>query len=567
MELDINRFIRMGYSQEAAQFQYEQQKQRMQDEFREKNTLLRSKYADREFTAYSFIEYLFGNEDSIMVVTSGDFYDNKGSLHHGTYKMMDVDDAVKYQSSRADVFVPPAAFFHGHNALDSCKFIYSLVVDLDDVSPESLADIMKKNFYGSSAIVNSGSGFHLYFCLKEPVPFYKRNRAQLQNLYKQISSIVGHDIRGNVDYHSLIQAFRLPGSRTKVDMSTTGFECGEKWDIYDLAKEFQVEDFEVYLETIDEMSQAEYNELKKAKMTGRRCPKCGKGDLMRRQSEKGILLGCSEYPKCDYMESEEGKEIKRRSYKMKTNLYEYCLDRVYTDTQEGNRYLSMVGLTIIAYKGNIPKEKVREDLEKLVDEWNNGEGATVKDREIEKALRTYNGKALKTPRKRIEEMFGWEFSQEKRKERVARKKKYDELQEEINRDSVLRENLLKAKVFKTDANGDPIKDKQGNYILDRRKYALRDARYERDKKQRDRGKVWNENGGRKNKKLQVYSWRQEHEEGRKYECVKDLGIDKKTVYRWWDVRYEDLSEKEKASYEEQKRMKYYSDRMGEIEKK
>ena len=31
----------------------------------------------------------------------------------------------------------------------------------------------------------------------------------------------------------------------------------------------------------------------------------------------------------------------------------------------------------------------------------------------------------------------------------------------------------------------------------------------------------------------VYEWRSAHPEGRKVDCIRETGLDKKTVYKWW----------------------------------
>lgn len=42
------------------------------------------------------------------------------------------------------------------------------------------------------------------------------------------------------------------------------------------------------------------------------------------------------------------------------------------------------------------------------------------------------------------------------------------------------------------------------------------------------------NNGRPDKAELVRQWRLEHPEGRKVECIKDTGLSKPTVYKWWD---------------------------------
>lgn len=46
--------------------------------------------------------------------------------------------------------------------------------------------------------------------------------------------------------------------------------------------------------------------------------------------------------------------------------------------------------------------------------------------------------------------------------------------------------------------------------------------------------AWRNKNGRPSKGRLVYEWRQQHPEGRKADCIRDTGLDKKTVYKWWE---------------------------------
>ena len=48
------------------------------------------------------------------------------------------------------------------------------------------------------------------------------------------------------------------------------------------------------------------------------------------------------------------------------------------------------------------------------------------------------------------------------------------------------------------------------------------------------GTNWRDGNGRKPKKDIVQKWRSEHPEGKKADCIRDTGLDKKTVYKWWN---------------------------------
>ena len=57
--------------------------------------------------------------------------------------------------------------------------------------------------------------------------------------------------------------------------------------------------------------------------------------------------------------------------------------------------------------------------------------------------------------------------------------------------------------------------------------AIRDIRCKRKKKK------WTDGNGRKPKELLVMKWRKKNPNGTKAACVRELGLDKKTVYKWW----------------------------------
>ena len=71
---------------------------------------------------------------------------------------------------------------------------------------------------------------------------------------------------------------------------------------------------------------------------------------------------------------------------------------------------------------------------------------------------------------------------------------------------------------------------------------LEEARALRDIRMRRQGRKWDDGNGRKpgqsRERDAVIKWRQEHPEGRKADCIRELGFSKPTVYRWWDAEPE-----------------------------
>ena len=62
---------------------------------------------------------------------------------------------------------------------------------------------------------------------------------------------------------------------------------------------------------------------------------------------------------------------------------------------------------------------------------------------------------------------------------------------------------------------------------------LEEIRAIRDIRMKRLGRKWDDNNGRKSKQEIVTTWRTEHPDGTKAQCIKDTGLSKPTVYKWW----------------------------------
>lgn len=67
----------------------------------------------------------------------------------------------------------------------------------------------------------------------------------------------------------------------------------------------------------------------------------------------------------------------------------------------------------------------------------------------------------------------------------------------------------------------------------KQEWHLEEARSIRDIRMRRQGRKWTDGNGRKPKGDIVEQWQQAHPEGRKADCIRDTGLDKKTVYKYW----------------------------------
>ena len=178
---------------------------------------------------------------------------------------------------------------------------------------------------------------------------------------------------------------------------------------------------------------------------------------------------------------------KKRKYPgWQTNraFYDYSLERCRNETREGNRYLSMCALSAIAFKCGVTKSELERDLLGLLPAYNKGATRPVKEKEVISAVKMYNDRAMLAPRDSLERWQGWTYT--------------------------------------------PIKRKG-----QKRDEHLEEARAIRDIRQRRKGRKWTDGNGRKSKKDIVEEWQQENPGRRKADCIRDLGIDRKTVAKYW----------------------------------
>lgn len=175
---------------------------------------------------------------------------------------------------------------------------------------------------------------------------------------------------------------------------------------------------------------------------------------------------------------------KRQGWKTNRAFYDYALRTCRDKTKEGNRYTSMCALSVIAWKCSVPQDELEGDLLSLLPDYNKGATRQIREKEVYSAIKMYNPKAMLTQRDRLEDWQGWEYKPIKRNH--------------LNR----KDHLEIARAIQT------IKDRQ-------------------------QGKNWREGNGRKDKSKIVEEWRKTHLDGRKADCIRETGLSKPTVYKWW----------------------------------
>ena len=171
--------------------------------------------------------------------------------------------------------------------------------------------------------------------------------------------------------------------------------------------------------------------------------------------------------------------------------YETTWNRVYTRTEAGNRFNAMKGLAIVACKCNISEERFEHDLYKLSTLWQERiwKGADPFNTDnIEAIMRMFrNGERYrKTKRETLEGYFGWKWSGKSK-----RRKK-------------------------------PLKREDHVKVMN----TFRDIKYPDGE--------WRNKNGAPTALNKVQEWRENNPDGKKADCIRETGLSKPTVYKWWD---------------------------------
>ena len=206
----------------AKMFSIENIPQRLRAEFADKNALLRATY--REIPAFDFYSYLYQSDQAPKIY----------AIDGKTYRSAAPDDLPMIAAFRADLYIPPCDFFGGVYRQAMLAKIFALVLDIDDMDPDTLGRLLdrinSRELPQPSLIVNSGSGVHLYFNFTEPVDALKRRLPALRAMLGKLADIfTGY---GKMDRHPLTQSFRPVGSQTKLGDVATGFIIGELCKLY-----------------------------------------------------------------------------------------------------------------------------------------------------------------------------------------------------------------------------------------------------------------------------------------------------------------------------------------------
>lgn len=165
-------------------------------------------------------------------------------------------------------------------------------------------------------------------------------------------------------------------------------------------------------------------------------------------------------------------------------LYDWWIRKVKEGASYGHRYFNIMALAIYAAKCDVPYEKLREDAYDLIPFMNSlKEEMPFTADDVDVALECYDLRYKTFPVKDISKIAGIPIEKNKRNGRLQPV------------------HLGRARAVQQ------FDDPDGE---------------------------WRNKDGRPTAKNKVIDWRAAHPDGRKCDCIRDTGLSKPTVYRWWN---------------------------------
>lgn len=400
------------------------------------------------------------------------------------YKDSWENDFLQYVENNNLALCGGLAYRGNKNLLANAQRMNALIIDLDGVRIQEIQNFLELSTWDPASkayavprptfIALSGSGLHLYYQFDRPIDLFPNIKLQLKQLkYKLTFRCWQYKSTSTVkdtQYQSINQAFRMVGSTNhKYGTPVVAFRTGDKVTL-DYLNSYVKPEFRV---DITRQFQPTKMSLKQAQES---YPEWYERKIVKKDRS-----------------TRKRWEIEKKVHgKDPYALYHWWLSKA-EDIKGGHRYFFMMNLTIYACKCDVPKETLEKDIRKAFDilskaENHHPDGSIdeLNERDIQSALETYD-KAY----------YCWTLS-----------------------DVETTSGLI---IPRNRRNG----RKKEEHI--RRITALRDLDYPDGSWRNTKGRP----AGSGTAQGTVSEWQKDHPTGKKADCIRDTGLSKHTVYKWW----------------------------------
>lgn len=400
------------------------------------------------------------------------------------------------------VFCAPVSYFGKSRVAANARFLHAFAIDLDGVGVQELKNMLKQFRNGRDPkfaadkwvslpqptfLVNSGTGFHLYYVLDQPIPLIPRIVPFVQEIKAMLTDYIWRDTVStleDVQHQGIYQSFRMPGTPTKLNGKAAGSKIKDKYEA--VAFVHNGEDGKPWRCGLDYL-------LGYAGVRGGK-DRAELIELMRTAGRTPIERAKKLWPEWYQARIVEGKAPGR--WTCKRDLYDWWLGEVETKATDHHRYWCLNVLAAYARKCGIPYDELEADALALVPTL---EGLTVRE----------------------DNHFTEDHAL------AAIEAYYDPIIHKLTRERIERRTAIE--LPKNKRNG----RSQAKHLEGAR--AIRDINNDN----------WREGNGRKPKADLVRKYAAEHPDANHSEIARALGISRPTVIKWLKDVPKDATEPEK----------------------
>lgn len=412
--------------------------------------------------------YLYQGEDERL---------HRRKMYHDTWEK----DYTEFVEQNPLTLCSGLVYRRNKNRLEHAQRMNALIFDLDGVGIGELRNLFLR-FDGDpkrvrrlpmpTFLVLSGNGLHLYYVFKEPIDLYPNIKVQLKSLKYDLTFRIweykGTSQLKAIQYQSINQGFRMVGSiNAKYGTELVAFRTGERVTLdylnaYAIKPENRVDINKPFHPSRMTRAQAK--------------------EAYPEWYQRVVIEGNKRKKKWDIAGKVHGDDPYA--------LYHWWLRQI-GSIEGGHRYFYLMCLAIYAYKCDVPKQQLRQDMRTAFEDLQmvKHENALTEE-DIRSALEAYDKEYYNFTIADIEKLTNV---------RVERNKRNGRTQEQHM-------EVMRAIQTVTNPN-------------------------------------WRKGNGRPSVQQRVYDWRQQNPDGRPKDCIAGTGLSKNTVYKWWDnpptVRYED----------------------------
>lgn len=434
------------------------------------------------------------------------------------------------------------------NKLENAQRMNALIFDIDGVGEAEFKIIegrwnVKPGSYRSiprpTYTVLSGSGLHLYYVFDQPISLYPNIKTQLKSLKYDLTFSIWEygetSKEETVQYQSINQSFRMPGSyncKEETKKRVEAFKTGDRvtvdyLNLYVVEPQNRVDIEKPFkpTKTTRKEAQERYPEW---------YARVVEPQLERRRLEAALQKASLSKTERDKLQEDlvKVKRTIRDNAKNRWMIEEkvhgddpYALYHWWIGESEkvksgekvdvkrrikgGHRYYFLMCMAIYAVKCGVPKEKLRADMEAVFSEISAIPHKNPLTRaDMKSALEAYNIEYCDTSIKEINYWTGVGIETNKRNFRDQQTHLHGE--------------------YWLSADG----RKGLNVCRAQREFAFRVAVEE--------GRIGRPKGSSAQREI-IEAYKRDHPEAKPKDCIRDTGISKSTVYKWWTVEKENMN--------------------------